>query len=179
MENQDWQSHLETAMTPDQEPAPAPENPRRRWFAGLAALGGLGLLGAQAHAHGWGRRGSLDPQEMARRLDYRIGRLMQDIGGTAQQKDRLVAIAAAAQAELRPLREQRREARRRGLDLLAAPVIDRVALEQARVAQMQAADASSRRWLQAMAEAAEVLTPEQRTKVAARLKQRMEHRRGG
>jgi periplasmic protein CpxP/Spy len=41
---------------------------------------------------------------------------------------------------------------------------------------MQAADALSRRMLQAMADAAEVLTPEQRAKVAERIKQRMEHR---
>ncbi len=162
------------------EPEPsAPENPRRRWFARLAAVGGLGLLSAQAHAHGWGRRGALDPEEMARRLDYRVGRLVRDVGGTQQQKDRLVAIALAAQADLRPLRDQRRQARLLELDLLAAPVIDRVALERARVARMQAADARSRRVLQARADAAEVLTPEQRSQLAARLKQRIErHQRG-
>jgi periplasmic protein CpxP/Spy len=165
-------------MTPTPDPHPQPENPRRRWFAGLAALGGLGLLGAQAHAHGWGRRGALDPEESARRLDYRIGRLMTDIGGTPQQKERLVAIATTALADMRPLREQIRQARLQGLDLLATPVIDRVALERLRVTQMQSTDAKSRRMLQAVAEAAEVLTPEQRTEVAARWKQRMERRRG-
>jgi protein CpxP len=157
-------------------PTPTPQSSRRRWFAGLAALGGLGLLGAQAQAHGWGRRERLDPEEMARRLDWRIGRLVNDAGGTPQQKDRLVAIATAALAELRPLREQARASRRRGLELLAAPSVDRIALEQLRVTQMQLADARSRRMLQAMADAADILTPEQRTKVAERLKQRMERR---
>jgi len=157
-------------------PTPTPQSSRRRWFAGLAALGGLGLLGVQAQAHGWGRRERLDPEEMARRLDWRIGRLVNDAGGTPQQKDRLVAIATAALAELRPLREQARASRRRGLELLAAPSVDRIALEQLRVTQMQLADARSRRMLQAMADAADILTPEQRTKVAERLKQRMERR---
>lgn len=165
-------------MSTPPEPASAPQGPRRRWFAGLAALGGLGLLGAQAQAHGWGRRGELDPQERARRLDYRIGRWVSDVGGTPQQKERLVAIATAARAELKPLRDQARQARLRALDLLAAPTIDKVALEQARLAQMQAADARSRRVLQAMAEAAEVLTPEQRTQAVERLKRRMQRRRG-
>ena len=150
---------------------------RRRWFAGLAALGGLGLLGAQAQAHGWGRRHDLDPQEMARRLDWRIGRLINDVGGTPEQKDRLVAIWTTALADLRPLREQKRESRRAGLDLLAATVIDRRALEQQRLMQMQLTDASSRRMVQAMADAAEVLTPEQRLKVAERMKRRIERRR--
>jgi len=52
-------------------------------------------------------------------------------------------------------------------------------LEQQRALQMQAADARSRRMLQAMADAAEVLTPEQRAKAAERLKSRMRHRLGG
>jgi periplasmic protein CpxP/Spy len=155
-----------------------PQQPdsRRRWFAGLAAVGGLALLGAQAQAHAWGR---LDPEERARRMEWRIGRLVEEAGGTPQQKDRLVAIATAALADLRPLREQMRESRRRGLELLATPVIDRRALEQVRATQMQLADAKSRRTVQAMAEAAEVLTPEQRLKVAERLKQRMDRRRHG
>jgi protein CpxP len=161
------------------ESTPAPQNSRRRWFAGLAALGGLGLVAAQVPAHGWGRQGAVDPQERARRLDYRIGRLVKDVGATPEQKDRLVAIAAAARTDLRPLGEQARQARRHGLELLTAPVIDRRALEQQRLLQMQAADARSRRILQAMADAAEVLTPDQRAKAAERLKARMQHRQGG
>ena len=155
-----------------------PQQPdsRRRWFTGLAAVGGLALLGAQSQAHAWGR---LDPEERARRMEWRIGRLMEEVGGTPQQKDRLVAIATAAFADLRPLREQMRESRRRGLELLATPVIDRRALEQVRATQMQLADARSRRTVQAMADAAEVLTHEQRLKVAERLKQRMDRRRHG
>jgi periplasmic protein CpxP/Spy len=166
-------------MTKPSDDSEQPANTRRRWFASLAALGGLGLLSAKAHAHGWGGRHRADPEEMARRLDWRIGRMVQDAGGTPQQKDRLVAIATAALAELRPMREQLRQSRRAGLDLLAAPVVDRRALEQLRVTQMQVADARSRRMVQAMADAAEVLTPEQRVKVAERLKQRMDRRRNG
>ena len=163
---------------PPESPA-TPTNSRRRWFAGIAALGGLGLLGAQVQAHGWGRHGALDPEERARRLDYRIGRLVRDVGGTAEQKQRLVAIASAAMADLQPLREQARQARLRSLQLLAAPVIDRSALEQQRLLQAQALDARSRRTVQAMADAAEVLTPEQRAKVAERMQSRMQRRLGG
>ena len=166
-------------MIPAPESSPEPRNSRRRWFASLAALGGLGLVAAQMPAHGWGRRGALDPEERARRLDYRIGRLVKDVGGTQDQKDRLVAIAAAALADLRPLRDQARQARLQGLELLAAPLIDRAALEQQRALQMQAADARSRRILQALADAAEVLTPQQRAQAAERMKARMRHRLGG
>ena len=174
------------ADQPDNHPAEDSASPakssRRRWFAGLAAVGGvgaLGLLGANAQAHGWGRGDRGDPEAMKRRMERRISRLVEYVGGTAQQKDRIVAIATAALAELQPLREQTRAARRRGMELLATPVIDRRALEQVRVTQMQAADARSRRLVQAMADAAEVLSPEQRAKAAERLKQRMERGRRG
>ena len=162
----------------DKDPA-QPANFGRRWFAGIAALGGLGLVGAGAQAHGWRRHGGMDGEHAARRIERRIDRLVTHVGGTAQQKERLVAIATAALADLRPLRDQRRAARVRGLDVLAAPAIDRAALEQARAGQMQAADAASRRMAQAMADAAEVLTPEQRAKAVDRLKRRMESRRRG
>lgn len=162
----------------EHEPAP-PRATRRRWFAGLAALGGLGLLGAGAQAHGWRRHGGADGEHAAHRIERRIDRLVSHVGGTAQQKERLVAIATAALAELRPLRDRRRSARLQGLDLLAAPAIDRAALEQARVAQMQAADAASRRMAQALADAADVLTPEQRARAVARVKRRLEHRSRG
>jgi Spy/CpxP family protein refolding chaperone len=151
-------------------------NIARRWFAGLAALGGIGLLAAGAQAHGWRRHGGPDGEESARRIERRIERLVHAVGATSQQKDRLVAIATAALADLRPLREQQRASRLRGMQLLAAPTIDRAALEQVRVTQMQAADARSRRMVQAMADAAEVLTPEQRAKAAERMQRRMERR---
>ena len=154
-----------------------PGNTRRRWFAGLAALGGLGLLGAQAQAHGWGRRRRLDPEEMARRLDWRIGRLVQEAGGTPAAEG--PAGGDRHRGAGRPsgrCASRCGKPRRAGLDLLAAPVIDRRALEQLRATQMQVADARSRRMVQAMADAAEVLTPEQRVKVAERLKQRMDRR---
>jgi periplasmic protein CpxP/Spy len=170
-------SSLEHEMTKPDDDTVASGKTRRRWFAGLAALGGLGLFGAgAASAQPWRHGRSLDPEEMARRLDGRIGRMIGDVGGTPEQKERIVAIAKAALAELRPMREQMRQARRQGLELLAAPVIDRRALEQLRTAQVQSADALSRRMMQAMADAAEVLTPEQRAKVAERMKRRMDHR---
>jgi Spy/CpxP family protein refolding chaperone len=167
---------------PAEDSAPPAKSSRRSWFARLAAVGGVGVLGllsANAQAHGWGRDGRGDPEAMKRRMERRVSRLVEYVGGTAQQKERIVAIAAAAMAELQPLREQSRAARRRGMELLAAPVIDRRALEQVRVTQMQAADARSRRLVQAIADAAEVLTPEQRAKAAERLKQRMERGRRG
>jgi Spy/CpxP family protein refolding chaperone len=63
--------------------------------------------------------------------------------------------------------------------LLTAPSIDRGALEQLRISQIQAADAMSQRTLKAMADATEVLSAEQRSRLAERMKQRMSRRGHG
>jgi Spy/CpxP family protein refolding chaperone len=57
-------------------------------------------------------------------------------------------------------------ARARGLSLLTAPSVDRSAIERLRVEQMGLADTASKRIAQALADASDVLTPEQRRKVA-------------
>ena len=60
-------------MSNTQEEQEQPGNMGRRWFAGLAALGGLGLLGAGAQAHGWRRHGA-DGEHSARRIERRMER---------------------------------------------------------------------------------------------------------
>ncbi len=169
-----------------QPTTPQPTTPRsRRWFAGMAALGGLSLFAAgQAQAQGFGHgmmgRGmGGDPEEMARKLDYRIGYLIKEINGTPQQKDQLVAIAKSAMTDLKPLREQHMQARKQGMTLLAAAAIDRNALEQLRLAQLRLADTGSARLLQAMTAAAEVFTPAQRAQLATQMQERMARRQRG
>jgi Spy/CpxP family protein refolding chaperone len=157
----------------------------------LAAASGLGLLAAGARAQpmmgeagagGAGMRsggrpgGPVDVEAMARHMERRISFLVWEIGGTPAQKDTLLAIAKAAMADLKPLREQHRAAREKGLALLAAAVIDKAALEQLRVSQMQAAEALSQRMLKSMVEAAEVLNPDQRVKLAERIRRRQAQR---
>ena len=157
-----------------------PAGSRRRWL-GIAALGGIGLAAAGAGAQAVAQRGGgfgRDPEEMLRRLDYRVGYLIKEVGGTPEQKDRLVAIAKSAYADLQPMRAQRRQLRQRGIDVLGSSSIDRNALELIRREQMQLADARSRRTVQAWADAADVLTPGQRQIVAQRHAKRLERLRG-
>jgi len=72
-----------------------------------------------------------------------------------------------------PLRGQMRAARREALALLSAETIDRAAIEHLRAEQLQLAEAGSKRLVVALADAAEVLTQEQRVALA----ERMAHRR--
>jgi periplasmic protein CpxP/Spy len=156
----------------------------RRWFGAMAGLGGLGLLAHNAQAQGGmfggghhGRGGARSAEDMAKHMDERISRLIEKVGGTPEQKDRLVKLAQTAAADMKPLREQHMAARKKGMELLSGQSIDRAALERLRQEQMTSADAMSKRMVQHMADAAEVLTPAQRTQVAQQMNERME--RGG
>jgi Spy/CpxP family protein refolding chaperone len=163
---------------------------RRRFFrrAAIATLiGGVAAgIGVTAFAHGpgggWHRggfaAGPLDPGGVEEHLERMLKHLYVEIDATDAQKQQLDPIVKQAASDLRPLRERVRGARRRGAELFSADTIDRGAIERARVEQIGAADAASKRFTQALTDVAEVLTPEQRKKLAARLARRGHGRRG-
>lgn len=169
-------------------PLQGPRRPwRRRAIASL--LGGVaaGLGAGFAHAHGgpgrWGgwHRGfdDADPQAMQRRAEARVKWMLADIDATEAQQKKIAAIMTATMNDLRPLREEGRETRRQVMGLLSKPQIDRAALEALRAQLAQAMDQVSRRLTQSLADAAEVLTPDQRAQLAERMEQRRgRHRRG-
>jgi periplasmic protein CpxP/Spy len=176
---------------------PAPHSRTRRWtLAGLgvasvaaiaAAVGASGWHG-RAHAHGFGPgargfmgggfAGNMDPEAMGKRLDAMVSFALADIDATDDQKSRISAIAKQAVADLAPLRKAHLEARRKSMALLTQPTIDRAQLEALRVQQMQLGDTVSRRMVQAIADAAEVLSVDQRGKLAQKWQARHAARSG-
>jgi Spy/CpxP family protein refolding chaperone len=158
---------------------------RRRFFkrAAIATLiGGLAAgAGLTAWAHGGGHRGwhgGGGEGFSEERIERMVKHFGVEVDATEEQKVKLTEIAKAAAKDLQPLREKVREARKQGMELLAAPTIDRGAIEQLRAEQIRAADAASRRMVQALADVAEVLTPEQRQKLAERMQKRRGWRHG-
>jgi Spy/CpxP family protein refolding chaperone len=105
-------------------------------------------------------------------LDRMLKHLYVEIDATDAQKQQLDPIVKQAAGDLRPLREKVQDARRRGAELLSAETIDRGAIERVRVEQIATADAASKRFTRALTDVAEVLTPPQRKKLAARLARR-------
>jgi Spy/CpxP family protein refolding chaperone len=150
----------------------------RRWIiGGIAATGLLAAIGVYAHGGpGCGHRArwsaDASPEVMQRRLDAGVRWVLADVSATEEQQRRISEITAAALQDLRPLRDQHLAARRTAAGLLAQPTLDRAALETLRAQELALADQASRRVVQALADAAEVLTPEQRALLAARMEQR-------
>ena len=88
------------------------------------------------------------------------------------------AIFEAAATDLNPLRQKRRDNRKQIGEALASATIDRAKIEALRADQMKLADGASKRLTAALADAAEVLTPEQRAELGRRMERMRPGRRG-
>ena len=103
------------------------------------------------------------------RIERMVDRLAWAVDASSEQKQKLTAIIQRAADDLRPVREKHQEGRRQIREVLTAPTIDRGKLETLRVDQMKLADQASQRITAALADAAEVLNPDQRATLARRL----------
>jgi protein CpxP len=155
----------------------APTSQKRRWIiaaALVAAISAGGLAAASAGTgfgmHG-GHHGPVDQASANKHIEFMVEKVIGD--GTPQQKARLSEIAKTAFADLLPVRAQFKASHEKAHDILMQPTVDRVALEQLRVEQVQRFDLVSKRLSAALADAAEVLTPEQRERFAGMMKKRM------
>jgi protein CpxP len=110
--------------------------------------------------------GPLSPAQVDDRIDRMTKHMAIELDATPDQQVKIANIAKAAVADLRPLHEKAHATRAQALTLLTAPTIDRSAIERLRAEKIGLAETASKRIAQALADAAEVLNPEQRRKVA-------------
>jgi len=165
-------------------PEQAPSNRRSHRGAFLIALVAVALLagitgnllstafgqGDGWHHISWRHGGFFGGPPSPAQIDDRIDRMTKhmaiELDATADQQAKVAAIVKAAVADLRPLHEQAHATRAQAVTLLTAPTIDRSAIERLRAEQIGLAETASKRIAQALADAADVLSPEQRRKVA-------------
>jgi Spy/CpxP family protein refolding chaperone len=141
----------------------------------LAVAGGAAQM-AQAMPGGPGHHGARHGGDMMMH-----GRLLQTVGASADQQARIHDIMNAARDDVGKLRDGAGDLRAQGAQLLGAPTIDARAVEALRQKRLALHDAVSKRMTQAMLDAAAVLTPEQRAKLAEQMSKRRDlmerHRR--
>jgi Spy/CpxP family protein refolding chaperone len=172
--------------TPDAALRPARRGGRAK-YAVILALG-LGLVGAGAFAsssfsegmgfgpgfghggHGFWRGGpfggGFDPAQAEARADRMVRHIAVEVDASTEQQEKLRGIVRNAVKDMLPLREKMVEARQQARNLLIGQTVDRGAVEKLRSDQIGVADALSKRFTQAITDAAEVLTPEQRRKLS-------------
>jgi Spy/CpxP family protein refolding chaperone len=175
----DQTSTSDSNSSPD---ANAKRGGRRKFFGGLALGGLLGTLAGSSfslwanegghghHGGGWCRGhftgGPSTPEQRAARADAMTDRMLSKLDATPEQRTRVEAIVQDAIQDLAHVRHDHLKNRQALVEALKQPSVDREALQQIRQAELKLADSASDRLLNAIADAADVLTPEQRGKLA-------------
>jgi periplasmic protein CpxP/Spy len=163
------------SQTPPNDGAPstacrAPR--RRRWFAvlALALAAMLGFAAGKAHSSMWFHHWAfhhLDADEITYFVQHRLGKALSNADATPEQRDKIDAIVRATVKDVVAMRKDPAQRREKILAILKADTVDRAALEEVRAEQLAVGEAASKRIVQGIADIADVLTPEQRRKLAA------------
>jgi periplasmic protein CpxP/Spy len=147
----------------------------RHWIvAGMltftAASAGLAGAGLAQSGHGMPMMhgGMSDPAAMDAHVDAMLKEMVPD--ATPDQTARLKAAMTAIHGDMGAVHAQLEQTHQRLHALLLKPVIDRAALEKVRAEQIREVDHASAQLVNKMVSAAEVLTPAQRSGIAAKLK---------
>ena len=102
-----------------------------------------------------------------------------EIDATQEQQEKITALVTAVATDLKPVHDRMRATGMELLELLRAETIDRAALEQLRAARLADAERISKTLVGALADVAEVLSPEQRKVLDERINQFRSMHRGG
>ncbi len=143
-------------------------------FVAGAALAG-GIVAVAATGMGGFHHGMMDgphsAADVSTHVDHVLKHLYVEIDATDAQKAQITPLVQQAVNDLLPMHTQLQAAHTQAIEALTQNTVDRTALEAARVAHLQLADQASKRLTQLLADVDEVLTPAQRTALAAHLKQ--------
>jgi len=145
---------------------------RRALFGGAIAglVVGAGLLAVTGN--GFARGGD----RMHGFIEYRIEKALEDVDATDEQTAKVKAIFTQVRTELSPMAGGFRDTRDAFTALLESPTIDRAEIEKLRAERLGALDEASRRVASAIADVAEILTPEQRKQLVEEMRERRGHR---
>jgi periplasmic protein CpxP/Spy len=146
-------------------------------FLGSLLVGGLNLYSHAQPGPGWWfraghgpggswRHGAYDPDMVRARIEFATDWILSRIEASEAQRQQVKAIVQATVQELAPIREQHHQNKQTMLRALTQPTIDRTALGDVRQAELELAETASERLVTALVGVAEVLTPEQRTRLA-------------
>jgi Spy/CpxP family protein refolding chaperone len=143
---------------------------RRRTLLGLFALALLALAAAAAAAppghgfFGWRGHGHRGHAWNEAHIERGVRYVLDEVDATDEQVEAVAVIVSAAATDLRALHDAQQGHRDAWRDAFVAA--DRATLEARRAEALVAFEDASERVVSALADAAEVLTPEQRQRLA-------------
>ena len=163
-----------TDQTENQAHSGRAAKPPRKWMAGVAlaaafVAGGVTMGGLAAAAQGMALHhmmGAGGESAMHAKAMEHVSKMLDQVGASADQKTRIQAILRTGFAPMAGFNEEMRQTHASLHTIFSAPTIDRAALEQVRAGEIAKLDQASRTMTAALADAGDVLTPEQRAKLA-------------
>jgi Spy/CpxP family protein refolding chaperone len=161
---------------PTDERSPPRRGIRTAWVVALVLAAGLtgaaattafsrGMGFGPGHWHGGFMSRPFDPAQAEERADRMVRHLAIELDASSEQQDKLRAVVRSAVKDIMPMRETVQQARTQARKLLTDPTINRAEIERLRAEQIALADTFSKRIAQALGDAGEILTAEQRRKL--------------
>ena len=156
-----------------QPPIEAPKPATRRRFGRGLVIGSVLLAGVALGAGGLaaaaaGKSFGFMHGPRLERIQSFVRMALDSAGASSDQEAKIHDIVAKSFDELAPKPGDRDEFRKQVLELLKAPTIDRAAIEKLRAEHVAEMDAKSKKLVDAVEQAADILTPDQRAKLADR-----------
>jgi Spy/CpxP family protein refolding chaperone len=124
----------------------------------VASAQGTGGMHGMMHGH---MGGDMHAMAMAH-----VTQMLDAVGASEDQKTKIGSILHAGFEPVAKMHDDMADTHKALHQILAAPIVDRAALEQLRAAEIAKIDSASRVATGALADAAEVLRPDQRAKLA-------------
>jgi len=142
-------------------------------FATVAYSGGQSYM--KDHRMGGLMHSAGDPAKFEQKLDKKLKFLSFALDATDEQQKKLKTVILALAKEVLPMKAQMRETREQLQELLLQPKIDRAAIENLRAEKIALVDTMSKKVTSAIADAGEILSPEQRIKLIKFVKKLKPH----
>ena len=153
------------------------------FFAGGVALGHLHAENMPPIAAGWihgdhegegmfhHRRGPMSPEQRVEFGRYALDRALTKVDATADQKTKILAIFDETAKSVSGMDVKAFAARQEVVALLTAPTVDKTKLEALRSAKIGDIDTTSKTVVDAIAKVSEILSADQRVKLAMLVEQ--------
>ena len=163
-------------MTPQRTPHRGPTLRDLALVLTLAAAGATGLAVASPPGGPGAPAGPGAPGLMMPFGGPGMGRMLDEVQATPEQRAQIEKITEAARQDLRNQHEAGQALRAKSMALFTQPTVDAAAVEKLRQQMLAQHDTASKRTMQAMLAVSQVLTAEQRQLIAAKLAERQAER---
>lgn len=143
-------------------------------FATVAYSGGQSF--EKPHKMGGFMQSADNPAKFEKKLDKKMKFFAFALDATDEQQAKLKTVIMTLAKDVWPMKEKMRETRQQLQELLMQPEIDRAAIENLRAEKIAMVDTMSKKVTAAIADAGEILEPEQRIKLVKFMKKFKPHK---